>query len=536
MPSSEQPPDNRGDKPASLPRRVPSSVETGTSQNTSPPGPGESPPRPPGGHKTTSLLISVGIPALVGLLGVAALGWWLWSEQHGEELEPRVPGVEVAIQSEPGGAASPPPAPEDQAERPTPAATLPSGAAQTTSPAAASAAVAIQGQWPRFRGANFDNISTETVPLARSWGPQGPPVLWSVTLGEGHAGPAVSRSRVYVLDYDHAAQADTLRCFSLADGSQLWQNSYPVSVKRNHGMSRTVPAISGQYVVTLGPKCHVTCWDADTGAIKWQIDLVSRYGATVPDWYAGQCLLIDGGRVIIATGGKALMIAVDLASGKEIWKTPNPKGWQMSHSSVAPIAFNSRLMYVCCFKEGVAGVAASDGSLLWDTTEWRVSTATIPTPLPVAEGRMLLAGGYNAGSAMLQLSEDSGKLRSEIVYRLPANVFSSHQHTPIIYNGYIYGVIQDGQLVCLDPAGEQVWASGHTRRFGLGPYIMAQGLLYVLSDQGVLTLVEATPSGYKQLAQAKVLSGPEAFGAMALVGGRLLARDFTKMVCLDVSG
>ncbi len=530
MPSPQRPPDNGGEKPTSLPRRVPSSVETGTSQTAPPPGPGESPPRPLGGHNTTSLLISIGIPALVGLLGVAALGWWLWGEQHGEELEPRVPGVELAVQSEPGGAASLPTAPEDQADGPTPA------AAARPPASSGSIGTVIQGQWPSFRGVNFDNISTETVPLSSSWGPQGPPVLWSVDLGEGYAGPAVSRSRVYVLDYDHAAQADTLRCFSLANGSQLWQNSYPVTVKRNHGMSRTVPAISGQYVVTLGPKCHVTCWDTDTGAIKWQTDLVQRYGATVPDWYAGQCLLIDGGRVIIATGGKALMIAVDLASGNEVWTTPNPRGWRMSHSSVAPITFKSRLMYVYCFKEGVAGVAASNGSLLWDTTEWRVSTATVPTPVPVAEGRMLLAGGYNAGSAMLQLSEDDGKLRSEIVYRLPANVFSSHQHTPIIYNGYIYGVIQDGQLVCLDPAGEQVWASGHARRFGRGPYIMAQGRLYVLSDDGVLTLVEATPTGYKQLAQGKVLDGPDAWGPMALVGGRLLARDFTRMVCLDVSG
>ena len=475
------------------------------------------------------------------------MGWWLWSGQRTDDLELRVPTTDVVVQSEPGGATSPPPAPGDQAERRTPAAALPSGAAQSTSQTAASAAArppapsgsavaAIQGNWPGFRGANFDNISTETVPLARSWGPQGPPVLWSVNLGEGYASPAVSRGRVYVLDYDHAAQADTLRCFSLADGSQLWQNSYPVSVKRNHGMSRTVPAISDRYVVTLGPKCHVTCWHADTGAIKWQIDLVQQYGTTVPEWYAGQCLLIDGGRVVIASGGKALMIALDLASGKPVWETPNPKGWRMSHSSVAPVTFKGKRMYVYCFKEGVAGISASDGSLLWDTTEWRVSTATIPTPVVVGEGRMIITGGYNAGSIMLQLREDGGELRPEIAYRLPPKVFSSDQHTPIFYNGYLYGVIQGGQLVCLDLSGKQVWASGHTHRFGRGPYMMAQGRLYLLSDDGVLTLVEATPEGYKQLTQGKVLDGIEAWGPMALVGGRLLARDFTKMVCLDVSG
>jgi outer membrane protein assembly factor BamB len=74
------------------------------------------------------------------------------------------------------------------------------------------------GSWPRFRGAAFDNASRETVPLAESWPAGGPPGLWSVELGEGHAGAAVSDGRVYLLDYDEGSESDVLRCLSLADG------------------------------------------------------------------------------------------------------------------------------------------------------------------------------------------------------------------------------------------------------------------------------------------------------------------------------
>ena len=114
-------------------------------------------------------------------------------------------------------------------------------------------------------------------------------------------------------------------------------------------------------------------------------------------------------------------------------------------------------------------------------------------------------------------------------------MFGSTQQTPILYQDHLFGVRQkDKELVCLDQAGKEVWPSGPQHRFGDGPYLIADGLMYVLDDSGLLTLVEAGPAGYKQLAQAQVLDGHEAWAPMALVAGRLLARDETHMVCLDV--
>jgi len=110
----------------------------------------------------------------------------------------------------------------------------------------------LPGAWPRFRGANFDAISTENVDLAQTWAPDGPAVLWSIDVGEGYAGPAILAGRVYVLDYDRQKHADVIRCLSLQDGKDIWQYSYPVMVKRLHGMSRTVPAVTEKYVVGQG--------------------------------------------------------------------------------------------------------------------------------------------------------------------------------------------------------------------------------------------------------------------------------------------
>jgi outer membrane protein assembly factor BamB len=393
----------------------------------------------------------------------------------------------------------------------------------------------LPGAWPRFRGLNLDAISNEDVVLSRTWPEEGPRKLWSIDLGEGYAGAAVLAGCVYVLDYDQKNQADAIRCFSLADGKEIWRFSYPIKIKRNHGMSRTVSAVTDRYIVTLGPKCHVTCLDSMTGEFHWMLDLVRDFGAKVPPWYAGQCPLIDNGRAIIAVGGKSLIMAVDCKSGEIIWETPNPHGWVMTHSSIVPLEFAGTRMYVYCAGGGVVGVSANDGSLLWETTEWKIKVANVPTPVVVGEGRIFLSGGYNTGSMMLQLIKYSGSIEPQTVFRLEPEVFGSPQHTPIFYNGYIYGVRPDKQLVCLDLNGNVVWISTSAHQFGLGPYTIANGLIYVMNDSGVLTLVEATPDAYIQLAQAKVLEGPDAWGPMAVVPGRLILRDLNRMICLDIT-
>lgn len=456
------------------------------------------------------------VPALAAIGGLVALSVWLRAGSV-VTLPERVPGLDRAQVTEGTGTSS-----------------VPSSGRLTQGDGKPAD---LPGVWPCFRGEKYDNIALPGTPLSRQWPPGGPKVLWSVELGEGHAGPVVRDGRVYLLDYDRENSADAFRCLSLADGKEIWRFSYPSNIKRNHGMSRTVPAIAGKWVVAMGPKCQVTCLDAASGQRQWQIDLVRQYGATVPPWYAGQCPLVDRDRVILAPGGKdALLVAVDLATGNPVWKTPNPHGWKMTHSSIMPMEYRGRRMFVYCASDGAVGVSAEDGSILWETAEWKISIATVPSPLCLPEGKIFFSGGYNSGALLAQLEVRDGVIATKTLARLKASQFGSTQHTPIFFGGHIYGVREkDKELVCLDSSGKELWHSGPEHRFGIGPYLIADGLIYVMSDDGVLTMAEAGPKGYKQLGRAQVLDGHDAWGPMAMVGGRLLVRDVTRMVCLDVS-
>ncbi len=391
--------------------------------------------------------------------------------------------------------------------------------------------------WPCFRGVRRDGIGKDSLELSRNWPEAGPPANWELELGEGYAGAAVRDGRVYVFDYDEKNKRDAIRCLSFDNGEEIWRYSYPMDIKRNHGISRTVVALDGPFLIGIGPKCQVTCLNADTGAFIWRMDLVEQFGSTVPGWYAGQCPLIENGKLILAPGAPdVLLMSVDCASGNIIWKTPNPHGSKMSHASVVPMTYKGKQTYVYAGTKGAVGISASDGAIIWETQDFKWHTIA-PSPLPVGEDRILFTAGYGCEAKLMQLVESDGKIQVKTLKSTKPKEFGVEQHTPILYEGHIYAVLPKPrqELVCMDTDLNEIWASGSPNRFGIGPWMIADGMIFLMDDEGVLTIAEATTKGYIQLSRAKVLPGPDSWGPMTLVDGKLFVRDLNRMKCLDVA-
>jgi len=347
---------------------------------------------------------------------------------------------------------------------------------------------------------------------------------------------------------------------SLADGKDIWQYAYKVRIKRNHGVYRTVPAVTDEHLLALGPKCHVTCLDSNTGRLRWALDMVGEYGTKVPPWYAGQCPMIDDGNAILAPCGNVseyidsagepairgrdvLMTAIrcepDANGDRQVaWEVPNTDGWQMTHSSIVVLELEDfTKMYVYCGSGGVIGVRAEDGKVLWKTQAWKIRIANVPTPVSIRQdGKLFLCGGYGAGSMMLQVLEEGQGYSAKAVFRNEPAVFGSQQQTPIYYKSHIFGTRADEQFVCLSTQGKVVWTSGPDNKFGKegGGYIIADDKIFALDDDGVLTMFRATPQSYQQLGRARVLAGHHSWGPLAAADGFLICRDLESIVCLDL--
>jgi outer membrane protein assembly factor BamB len=406
--------------------------------------------------------------------------------------------------------------------------------------------VSSRENWVRFRGANSDNIYRSSNALINSFNNRVPDILWSVELGEGHAGAAIYDGLVYILDYDEELRSDMLRCFALDTGEEIWRRWYPVQVRRNHGMSRTVPAVTEDYILTLGPRGHIMCVRRETGDLLWGIDLVAQYETEIPLWYTGQCPIIEDGVAIIATGGRALMIAVDCETGEILWETPNEGNWKMSHSSVMPYVFAGRKMYVYSASGGVAGIAADGddaGTVLWQVSEWN-HPVVAASPVCMPDGKIFLTAGYGAGSMMLQLTEQNGNISATVINAFrPGDGLSSEQQTPLLVDGFMFGVMPKdaktlrNQMVCVrasDPT-QVVWSSGPTARFGLGPFILADDKFYLLDDNATLVIIQKSNTGYRELDRVQLFEGHDAWAPLAIADGFMVLRDADKMICINLN-
>lgn len=404
-------------------------------------------------------------------------------------------------------------------------------------------ASSLTGKWNRFRGEQSNNIISTSDPIDCT-GEY--PVVWSVETGEGHAAPAIYNGRVYFLDYNEQLSSDALRCFDLETGKELWRRWYRVPIKRNHGFSRTVPAVGDDYIITIGPEGHVMCCDPVTGEMKWTLDMQKQFATEVPFWYAGQCAYVDNGVLVLAPAGKeVLMTGIDCRSGETVWTTANTPGYKMSHSSVMPMTLSGKKTYVYIGVGGVCGISAEEGDrgkLLWNITAWQPSVVA-PSPLQLSSERIFLVAGYGSGGALLQVNRQGSQWITKIVEQHKPNAgLASEQQTPIFYRDMIISVMpKDGggnreRLVYYAPSDLRVpvWVSSADERFGLGPYIVINRYLFVFKDDGELYVYDILPKSLKLLKKQRIMDGADAWGPMAYADGRLIVRDAHTVKCLKI--
>ena len=404
----------------------------------------------------------------------------------------------------------------------------------------------LKGEWPCFRGANHNNQVTQSSGIRWLEGDFGE--MWSIETGEGHAAPVISEGRAYVLDYDEQLSSDALRCLDLQSGRQLWRRWYRVPMKRNHGFSRTIPAIIGQSVVTIGPEGHVMCCDKTTGQMRWSIDMKKRFGTEIPFWYTGQCPLVYRDMLILAPAGKdTLMLGVDAATGETLWGTPNSVHFKMSHSSIVPMTLDGVATFVYIGIGGVCGVsaeAASRGQLLWSASDWQPSVVA-PSPMQLSPNQIFLVAGYGAGGALLQVDRQGSSWRASIKESYKANAgMSSEQQTPINYHGTLITILpKDGggmreRLVMYSPSDlhRPIWTSAADERFGLGPYIVIGNRLIALKEDGELYVYQLNDRSMQLLRKQRIMDeGIDAWGPMAYANGLLLVRDSRMIKCLKIA-
>jgi outer membrane protein assembly factor BamB len=389
-------------------------------------------------------------------------------------------------------------------------------------------AQAPSGDWPQWRGPERNGISRETGLLSQ-WPRSGPPVVWSAAmLGAGYGSIAVQGARVYVQGMRN--RQSVVSALDRADGKLLWVRNLGAAREDGRGSGpRSTPTVDGDRVYALTENGDLACLRAADGTIVWQKNILKEFGGRNISWLISESPLVDGNRVIVTPGGRgAGMVALDKMTGKTIWVSKDLNDDAGYASPIVADVGGVRTIMTFTSDAGV-GVRASDGKLMWRNSSAANGTANIATPV-YSDGRVFFTSSYGTGATLLGLKATGSEVRAQEIYF--TRDMKNHHGGVVLVNGYIYGY-NDSILTCLEFAsGKMMWRD---RSVGKGSVSYADGHLYILSENNVVGLVEATPAGYREKGRFSIADqGWPSWAHPVVSGGRLYIRNQGTLTSYDV--
>jgi len=391
------------------------------------------------------------------------------------------------------------------------------------------ALVAAAADWPQWLGPNRDGSTVEKV---APW--KGDlKIVWRQTVGEGHSSPVVADGRAYLHSCITGKETEVVECFEAPMGKQVWRREYPRGpFKGLFGNGpRATPTVLDGKVYAYGATGILTCLDAKSGDILWQLDTRKGFNPPALRFGVSSSPLVDGNKVLVAVGAKgASVAAVDKDNGKVLWKSLDDKA---SYSS--PILIGSALDPTAVFltQKGLVGLRVADGTPQWSFPFEDKLAESSTTPVRV--GDKLLISSITLGTAMLSLEAKDGKTTPHEVWM--TKDLTCYFSTPVAVgpdNVYLVtGSLLGGQstLHCLDAKkGTVLWKKDGVGKYHASLLRTGDNKLLMVEEAGDLVLIDPDPTMYRELARAKVCG--KTWAHPALANGRLFIRDDKELVCV----
>jgi len=381
--------------------------------------------------------------------------------------------------------------------------------------------------WPAWRGPRGDGTSLEKdVPVRWS---ETENVVWKAAIpGKGHASPIVWGDRIFVVTALQEQQQRLLLCLNRSNGEVLWQRivlEAPLErINKLNSYASSTPATDGE-------KVYVSFLDRDTMFVAAYDFEGNEVWAVRPGPFAsmhGYCSspILWKDKIIVNGDhdGPAYIIALERATGKTIWKTPRPN---LTRSYCAPIIrqIGERNQLVLSGNKCVASYDPDTGAQHWiidGPTEQFVASL-------VYNGELLfMTAGFPDHFIQAIRPDGSGNVTStHVVWQTDKDC--SYVPSPIGVGPYLLVVSDAGVATCFEAAtGKVIW------RERLGPHysaslVMADGLVYFLSDKGVMTVIKPGPQ-LEIVARNEL--GEETYASPAISGGHIFLRGLKHLYCI----
>jgi outer membrane protein assembly factor BamB len=475
-----------------------------------------------------ALLLGCGFWALLRTDGIKGVGGpqlkWRWIPTAEERLLAR--GADEPAPPPPGPAAGTEVAKEPSAAKPAnEKGALPATPAAAKNEPVRSPVPESPAEWPGFRGPARDGL-VRGVRISTDWSASPPVELWHRGIGPGWSSFAVRGDFLYT--QEQRGNDEIVACYKVSTGEPVWRHRDPVRFYESNGGAgpRGTPTLDNGRVYSFGATGILNVLDERTGAVVWSHNVATDTKTKVPMWGFSSSPLIVEGKVIVAAAGT--LAAYDLTTGKLQWSGPARGG---SYSSPQRVTINGVEQVLLLTAPGVISVSPADGKVLWEHA-WEGGAIVQPAQMP--DGDILInAISPTGGQGMRRLTVSQGSGGWTVQERWTSTGLKPYFNDFVLHKGYAFGF--DGNILsCIDLAdGTRKWKGG---RFGAGQMLLLpdQDVLLVVSEDGELALVSATPDQFKELGRFPGIEG-KTWNHPVLVHDLLLVRNGEEMAAFRLA-
>ncbi len=382
--------------------------------------------------------------------------------------------------------------------------------------------------WPGFRGPDRTGVYHE--PIRVSW--EGLAPMWKRPVGGGRASFAVAGGRAFTIE--QRAQNEVVAAYDVMTGRELWTS--PWSARFNSRLMglwgggegpRATPTWHDGLVYALGGRGELRCLEAATGKVVWRTNILQDADADNLTWGMAASPLIAGDAVIVLPGGPKgrSVAAYDRQTGQRLWTALDDKTAYVSPMHVTLLGVPQFLIVSA---ERIVGLSLDRRDVLWEFPWSTGHDASAVQPILIGENRVFYSSGYGTGAVVIELTKAGDRFAVRQIWR---NIrMKNRQSTSVLHEGFIYG-LDEGILACLDAAtGDLKWKGG---RYGHGQILLAGAHLVVITEEGELVLVAATPEKLSEVARVPAIEG-ETWNVPAFASGILLVRNTEEMAAFDL--
>jgi len=381
-------------------------------------------------------------------------------------------------------------------------------------------------EWQQFRG-NARDASAACSILIDSWIKKRPALVWKKKLGDGFSEVIIQQDKVFTMCSEKADSLSGMEFVIAMDaktGNELWKTKVDSMFFDESGFGdgpRSTPALDGERIFSISSYGKLSAISIADGTIKWSIDFAKTYNSKLPRWaFCTSPLILRSALIVEVGGGESKAFAsINKQTGEMNWIKGNAVPYYCS-PAIAEINGITNLIFT---SDSMLLSFDTEGNELWSfRMPMRYPTAT---PLFIAPNKVFVSSAGSKGGCLVEINDN----KATEIFQTAA--MKNHFSTSVHYNGYIYGY-SNAAFRCISvEKGETKWTK---RGLGKGTLIRVNNKLLVLSDKGVLKLVEANPEVYTEHGSLQVLNG-KSWTAPSFGNGNVYVRNLTEIASYKIA-